>query len=227
MKYLLCSALFLLLSSCTTTSTKAPAACVNWTARNLVHASQLSAEQSMQATTPKEKILYSKKGLDWAEKCVASFPREAGCYFYRAVNRGLYIETTMLKYQKGLKKMIEDCHRVIELDKSYDQGGAYRILGNIYLKAPAFTLSKKSIRKDIEKAEEFAKEAIEIDDHELENRLLWAEVLFEKEEYEQARDILQKVVVDLQKQKANRTRNQKNLKIARRLLAKAEKRLTK
>jgi hypothetical protein len=66
-------------------------------------------------------------------------PEEAGCYYYRAVNTGLYHEVKIVGYQKGVKQMIEDCEMVIKLDPKYDHGGAYRILGQIYTKLPQTT----------------------------------------------------------------------------------------
>ncbi|MBI4411630.1 MAG: hypothetical protein HY541_04005 [Deltaproteobacteria bacterium] len=113
----------------TTTCAQAPLAartCDTYTAENVIYAAKLEASMSMEADNQSEKVRHAGKGLDWAEKCVVSYPREAGCYFYRAVTRELYTELTMSKFRKAIKKIIADCKQVIALDKTFDNGGAYR-----------------------------------------------------------------------------------------------------
>lgn len=169
----------------------------------------------------------ARKGISWGEKCVELSPQEPGCYFYRAVNTGLYYEAAPLNYQKGLKKIIRDCQKVIALDPTYDGGGAYRILGNIYLKVPSFALSKKAIRKDVDLAARYAGEALAIDPKNSDNRLLWAEILMEQERFEEAAPLLKELKNDFEKMKASSTADRKNKKTVDKLWLKSQKKLTK
>lgn len=180
----------------------------------------------MNSVEPQGKITHAKKGVDWANKCVASFPREAGCYYYRAVNTGLYYEAASLNYQKGLRSMIADCHKVMQLDAAYDGGGAYQILGNIYLKVPEFSLSKKSITRDLDQAHAHAQKALEIDPQNADNQFLWAQVLYADENYGEAVPFLKQVVKNLPNKHPYTWYDRESFKAAKRLLAKAEKKLT-
>lgn len=200
--------------------------CPNWNATSLALSSRISSEKALNSKTAKEQGLAARKGILWAEKCVQSFPKEAGCYFYRAVNTGLLLEVDPFHFQKKLKGMIGDCEKVISLNENYDQGGAYRILGNIYLKAPSFSLKPKGIVKDLEKGAEFAKKGLGIDKNHRGNRQLWAEILFEEERYEEAYPLLQSLAKEYESLKKLNRENQKNYDLLLKLMFKAKK-LTK
>lgn len=200
--------------------------CPNWNAQSLVTAARRSADKAIHSKTVSEQGLEARKGIQWAEKCVQSFPKEAGCYFYHAVNAGLLLEVDPFHFQKKLKGMISDCEKVISLNENYDQGGAYRILGYIYLKAPAFSLKPKGIVKDLEKGLQFAKRGLEIDSHHRGNRQLWAEILFEEENYEEAYPLLQSLSKEYESLKNLNREDQKNYDLILRLLLKAQKKLT-
>lgn len=180
----------------------------------------------MNTATAKQKISYSKKGIDLSNQCVEFFPKEVGCYYYRAVNTGLYYETTGIGYQKGLKKMIKDLKTVINLDDSYEEGGAYQILGNIYLHVPSFSLSKNSVTKDINKAYLYAQKAMKKNPKNLENRFLLAEVLLEMGDDEEAYEYLIKLKEDYPKKFPLNWHDKKNIKKIKSLLSKTEKQLT-
>lgn len=192
----------------------------------LIEQSKAASEKSMNVATPKQKISYSKNGINLANDCVKFFPKEVGCYYYRAVNTGLYYETVGIGYQKGLKKMIKDLKAVINLDDSYEEGGAYQILGNIYLHVPSFSLSKNSVTKNINKAYVYAKKAMKKNPQNLENRFLLAEVLVEMEENEKAYEYLVKLKEDYPKKPSLNWHDKKNIKKIKSLLLKTEKQLT-
>lgn len=200
--------------------------CPAWTKEYLLRAAMAESIRSLNATQPAQKIEFAKRGMEWAERCVRLFPKTPGCYFYRAVNTGLYYESFIIGYQKGLKRIIKDCVRVNELDVAYEGGGAYRILGEIYLRAPPFVLSRKSVTRDLEKASQFILKAIEINPSHVENRLLWGEVLFNQEKYSEAKKILSAALLDFPRKRSFTLRDGSELKRLRRLLLQVEKRLT-
>jgi tetratricopeptide (TPR) repeat protein len=166
---------------------------------DLVFAMIESFKKAQNAEFRSEIIEYTEEGMKWANTCVRSFPKDPQCYYYRAVHTGLYYKQVKLGYQKGLKQMVSDLDQVIKIDPSFDQGGAYRVLGNIYLKAPSFSLSKKSITGDLDKAYEYGKLALEIDSNHLGNRQLWGEILFEKKDYLKSREVLSHLQSDFKK----------------------------
>ncbi len=222
-KYLLLT-LFFIASCAKTTST---VTCPTSNTASLLYGAKSSAERALNAKTNADQMAEARKGMQWGEGCVQSSPQEPGCYFYRAVNTGLYYEAAPLNYQKGLKKIIRDCNRVIELDPAYDGGGAFRILGNIYLKVPSFALSKKAIRKDMDLAVHYASQALAIDPKNHDNLLLWAEILMDQERFEEAEPVLKELRDNFHKTKSLSTADQKNKKTVDKWLSKAQKKLTK
>jgi len=173
----------------------------------------------MNEPIPQKKMEYAKKGILWANRCIHSFRDSAACYYYRAVNTGLYYKVKGLGYQGGLKEIIADCEKSVSLDPRFEAGGAYRVLGNIYLKVPSFALSKNSIVKDSERAKHYARAALDVDSFDLENRLLWAQVLLEEGKYEEAKTYFKSLQEDYAKivnltshQKENSEQIQEGLK---------------
>jgi len=109
-----------------------------------------------------ERLAISSAGIKAALACIDERPREPGCYYYHAVNVGLYYKSRVVGYQDGIRQMIQDCQKVIELDPSYENGGAYRILGMIYTELPRTSFRPDSIVKDTDKAIKYLKKAVEI-----------------------------------------------------------------
>lgn len=178
------------LLSCQTMGSHAPR---TWsTLPDLLAASHESALKSMNSTNPKDKVRYASQGMNWADQCIRF--EHAGCYFYRAVNTGLYYEVSPIGYQKGLNQMVRDCLRVLELEPGFENGGAYRILGNIYLKSPSFSFKKGAVLKDLEKAKKYAEKALLVASEDVENRFLMAEVLVEEGNLAEAHAILSSLI---------------------------------
>lgn len=150
--------------------------CDTWTAESLSYAAQKESIATMNAKSPKERLAHAKKGLEWGKKCVTSFPNEAACYYYRGLNQAFIVETTLLSFQKKLVAVVEDMQRAIRLNPKVDAGGPYRVIGNIYLKAPEFAVKKHAIVRDLDRALKYALQATSVDQQDVDNRLLLAEV---------------------------------------------------
>ena len=175
--------------SCASTSKGKPLTStdiVNMTPQELIAVSKESSEHAQDTANNESQRNWALHGISVAEQCLMRAPEEPGCYYYRAINTGLYHEVKIVGYQKGVKKMIDDCEQVIKLDPKYDHGGAYRILGQIYTKLPQSVGRPDSITRDLDKAEEYLRQAVRIDPDYPENHLFLAETLFEKEKFAEA-----------------------------------------
>ena len=58
--------------------------------------------------------------------------------------------------------MVANCESLISIDPSYENGGCYRILGNIYAQAPSFSLNPKNITQDLDKSVENLRQAVQV-----------------------------------------------------------------
>ena len=126
-----------------------------------------------------KKALLAKDGISFAEECIMKQPENAACYYYRAMNTGVYYSAHIKGYQDGIKSMIKDCKKVITLDEKFDHAGAYRTLGKIYTDMPEIIITKKSVAKDTELAVKYLKTAVQLDPSYPENRIYLAYALFE------------------------------------------------
>lgn len=153
----------------------------------LVALARDSARQSMEFSNRTKAKELAEHGIGYAKRCILAAPNEAGCYYWRAINTGLYYRLHVIGYQRGVKQMIEDCKKVIELDPAYDYAGAYRVLGGIYTQLPQTGGTAESITRDLDLAEKYLREAVNIAPDYPENHLALAETLLEKEETTAAR----------------------------------------
>ena len=158
----------------------------------LVSLARASAENSMKATGKLKAKDFAEQGITHANNCIKLAPSDAGCYYWRAVNTGLYHKVWVLGYQRGVKKMIEDCNKVISLDSSYDHAGAYRILGQIYTQLPQTGGRPDSIIRDLPFAEKNLREAVRLSPDYPENHLALADTLFAEEKPVEAKEYLAK-----------------------------------
>ncbi len=121
----------------------------------------------------------AQEGVAYAEECIMEEPEQAECYYYRAINTGIYYSAHVVGYQDGLKNMIKDCEKVISLNDKLDHGGAYRTLGKIYTDVPETFLARNGVRKDLEKSISYLQKAVQVDSAYPENHIYLAEAYFE------------------------------------------------
>lgn len=197
------------------------------TQANFVYWVKTAADEAMNTHDVVTKVAAAKKGMHWADECLKDFPDEVGCHFYRAVNQGLYLEAVPFGYQSKLKNMVADATAVIAHDPKYEAGGAYRMLGDIFLQIPSFKLSKEGLVKDVPKALEYAQQAIKVAPFDSENQYLIARIYFEREEWGPSRDYAMRAVANWQEKKALTNYEKEMLAEAQKLLGKAQKKLTK
>jgi len=135
------------------------------------------ALRAEETNDPKEKARFAQEGIALAEECVMSSPEKAACYYYRAMNTGVYYSAHVVGYQTGIKSMIKDCKKVIALDEKFDHGGAYRMLGKLYSDMPETSLAKNDVRQDLDLATVYLKKAVQMDPAYPENHFYLAATL--------------------------------------------------
>ncbi|OGP15956.1 MAG: hypothetical protein A3I75_01030 [Deltaproteobacteria bacterium RIFCSPLOWO2_02_FULL_50_16] len=137
-----------------------------------------------------DQMLVAKKGMRYADLCLQKNKSLPDCHYYKALNTGLYYEARVVGYHKGLKIIVEEAQKVIDLDPSYDYGGGYRVLGRLYAKIPAFAVGKTAVRRDLDKSIDYLQKAITIAPHYPENYLFLADSLYESNRLKEALKIL-------------------------------------
>ncbi len=84
------------------------------------------------------------------------------------------MQNHIFDYQKSLRLMVSQCEALIAVEPNFQHAGCYRILGNIFSKAPAFSLNPKNISQDLDKASEYFRQAVQLSPDYALNRLFLA-----------------------------------------------------
>jgi len=87
-------------------------------------------------------------GIDFAKKAIALDTNKPDGHFWLGVNYGVYGEVKgVLKSLSLVGPIKSEMRRVIEIDPSYDNGGADRVLGRVYHEVPGIAggSEKKSL----------------------------------------------------------------------------------
>lgn len=96
----------------------------------------------------KEKKAIFQQGIYHAKKAVELEPNKVDGHFWLGVNYGVYGEAKgVLKSLFLVKPIKQEMNKVLELDRTYESGGADRVLGRVYFKLPGFAGgdNKKSV----------------------------------------------------------------------------------
>jgi len=137
----------------------------------------------------KEKKAIFSQGVYWAEKAVALQPEKADGHYWHGVNNGKYGETRGVLKSLALVKPIKNAmNKVLELDHSYEDGGADRVLGRVYFKLPGFAggSKKKSLEHLLKSKELGPNDAL--------TRVYLAETYLALKEKDKAREELEYVL---------------------------------
>jgi tetratricopeptide (TPR) repeat protein len=148
--------------------------------------------KAKRAQAKQEKAKFALEGIEAAKGCIEETPKNAACYYYKAINTGLYYKAHVAGYQKGLMEMVADLNMSIDIDDSYDYAGAYRTLAEVYTKAPRTAHSTEHISRNLDLAEEYLIKAVEIAPDYPENYLDLTKVQMERNNRSQALETLLK-----------------------------------
>ncbi|MFQ6109495.1 MAG: tetratricopeptide repeat protein [Candidatus Aminicenantales bacterium] len=137
----------------------------------------------------KEKKTIFSQGVYYAKKAVELEPEKPDGYYWLGVNYGVYGETRgVLKSLFLVDDIKEAMNKVIELDRSYEDGGPDRVLGRVYYKLPGFAggSKKKSLEHLLKSKEYGPNDAL--------TRIYLAETYMDLKEIEKAREELEYVL---------------------------------
>jgi tetratricopeptide (TPR) repeat protein len=137
----------------------------------------------------KEKKGIFDRGVYYAEKAIELEPEKPDGHYWLGVNHGKVGETRGVLKSLSLVKPIKNAmNKVIELDRSYEDGGPDRVLGRVFYKLPGFAGgdNKKSLEHLMKSKEYGPEDAL--------TRVYLAETYLALKEKEKAREELEYVV---------------------------------
>lgn len=134
------------------------------------------------------KIIFSQ-GVYYAKKAVAAESEKPDGHYWLGVNHGKYGEARgVLKSLFLVDDIKEAINKVIELDRSYEDGGPDRVLGRVFFKVPGFAGgSKDKSLEHLLKSKEFGPE-------DALTRVYLAETLLKHDQIDEAREELEYVL---------------------------------
>lgn len=181
--------LLIFFTSCAATqepTVTCPPCAAKLSANGLLELARVQSVKAQESNDFRTKAALAGEGLGYAQFCLNKEPQNAGCLYYRAVNRGLWIESNTGNVANQLQKMMADFNSAIQLNPTYDHGGAYRALGYVYLKLPALPIVGDDLHRDIDKAQTYADEALRVDDQDAENLKFAGEAAYAKQDFSKA-----------------------------------------
>jgi tetratricopeptide (TPR) repeat protein len=133
----------------------------------------------------KEKKVVFARGVYYAEKAVEMEPEKPDGHYWLGVNHGKVGEVRgVLKSLSLVKPIKQAMNKVIELDRSYEDGGADRVLGRVYFKLPGFAGGNK------QKSLEHLEKSKELGPNDPVTRVYLAETLLALKQNERAKEEL-------------------------------------
>jgi tetratricopeptide (TPR) repeat protein len=168
--------LFLIVTACSTRLAQYDIAHPK-TPQDLGEVSQRAYQAATRSKEKSEILLHAKTGIHYSSQCLKQEPEKPICLYYNVLNRGLYIQNHIPNYQNSLKKMVQNCETLLKVDPAYQNGGCYRILGNIYSQAPAFSLNDEAVLQDLDKSQSYLTKAVQVAPQYALNHLFLAKTL--------------------------------------------------
>jgi len=110
------------------------------------------------STNSAEKLKIFKQAMEICKKAVAIRPNGVEGHYWLGVHTGSYGETRGVLKSLFLKgDIISEMNKAIAIDGTYENGGAYCVLGRLYFKVPGlFGGSNKKSRLNLEKCRQIA-----------------------------------------------------------------------
>lgn len=143
------------------------------------------------AEDAEDKIFFFNEGVECGMEGVRIDENSVEANFWLAVNHGAFGQEKGIMQSLTLVNPIKElAEKVIELDGTYFYGGAYRVLGRLYNKAPGFPFSIGNNKKAIE----YLEKAVELGPKFYLNRLFLAEAYISERKKEKAREQLEWIV---------------------------------
>lgn len=138
-----------------------------------------------------DKVFFFNEGVECGKEGVAIDENSLESNFWLAVNYGSFGQEKGIMQSLALVKPIrETAEKVLDLDESYFYGGAHRVLGRLYHKAPGFPISIGSMKNAVKHLEK----AVNLGPKFFLNRLFLAEAYISDRKKDKAREQLNFIV---------------------------------
>lgn len=139
---------------------------------------------------PGQRRLYYEQGRQQAQTILQEYPNSVVGHYWLGLNLAGLADVNRMQGMRLLPQILAALERSAGIDPSYDQAGAYRVLGRIYYEAPGRPLSVGDVNKSLD----LLKKATSLAPANSTNHLYLAETLLKKGQPDQAREELQKVL---------------------------------
>jgi tetratricopeptide (TPR) repeat protein len=135
-----------------------------------------------------DRMAFFEEGVECGKTGIEIDADSVEANFWLAVNYGAFGQEKGIMQSLALVSPIKElAEKVITLDETYFYGGAWRVLGRLYHKAPGFPFSIGNTKKSIECLER----AVELGPRFFLNRLFLAEVYISNRDKSKAREQLE------------------------------------
>jgi tetratricopeptide (TPR) repeat protein len=139
----------------------------------------------------KERAGYYERGLVFSKKVLAQEPNGVEGHYWKAMNlSGLADVGTEMQGFRLLPKIMAELKKALDLDETYDQAGAHRVMGRIYFQAPGWPISVGDRKKSLQHLEA----AVRLAPGNSTNHLYLAETLVSLGEKARAQEELEKTL---------------------------------
>lgn len=113
----------------------------------LWHAARSGTWVAQRTAEDQRKIQLALQSIELCNTAMEVDPKRPEAYYYHAVATGLLAQADHDYGLKGMKVMIADCTKLVEIDPAWNAAGGHRLLGNVYHKAPGPPIGPGSDRK--------------------------------------------------------------------------------
>ncbi len=120
------------------------------------------------------------QGLEVSNCCLAVFPNDVGCTFYRGVHQGWLLDARIKNVKAGLQAMKADFVAAENRQPGFEGGAPARALGNLYLSLPVLPLFGREFTRDLGLAQSYADKAMELSPKNPENLQLMGELALKR-----------------------------------------------
>lgn len=137
--------------------------------------SRLSLHLAERETDRNRRNQFATEGVEFAEAALAKdADKDGAVHYYLAANLGLVLRDNLLLAAQNLGRLEREMKLALALSPNLDAGGPLRLLGALYLKAPAWPSGIGDLDKALELLEKAVKEHPE---HPI-NHLFYAQALW-------------------------------------------------
>ncbi len=137
-----------------------------------------------------QRRVYYELGQQQAETLLQEWPERVEGHYWLGLNLAGLADVNRLRGRRLLPQIMAALERAAAIDPSYDQAGAWRVLGRIYYEAPGRPFSVG----DLDKALQLLQRAVQLAPANSTNHLYLAEALLKAGRTQEAREELKQVL---------------------------------